>query len=169
MPLQRTEPWLAEAAIILIDAYLKPTHIVCEFGAGASTKWFGQRTGHVISIEHDFHFYNEIKNELLLHGYGNVSLRLCERPYNKEIDRVSLPYFFDLILVDGRERVHCIQSSIPKLKPGGWLVLDNSERDYYQPGIDLMADWNRVDCMQKQKDKYGFTYPDWTTSIFIKP
>ena len=32
-----------------------------------------------------------------------------------------------------------------------------------------MKDWNRIDCKQNRPDKYGFTYPNWTTSIFIKP
>ena len=76
---------------------------------------------------------------------------------------------FHIIIVDGRDRVLCVQSSLPKLKSGGWLILDNSERPEYGAAIDMMAGWNRIDFRQMRPDKYNFTYPDWTTSIFIKP
>jgi hypothetical protein len=33
---------------------------------------------------------------------------------------------FDLVLVDGRVRTECIQHAIPKIKSGGYLMLDNS-------------------------------------------
>jgi len=33
---------------------------------------------------------------------------------------------FDLVLVDGRVRTECIQYALPKIKPGGYLMLDNS-------------------------------------------
>jgi len=33
---------------------------------------------------------------------------------------------FDLVLVDGRVRTECMQHAIPKIRPGGYLMLDNS-------------------------------------------
>lgn len=38
---------------------------------------------------------------------------------------------FDWILVDGRARPSCMVHALPKLKPGGYLILDNSDRAYY--------------------------------------
>jgi predicted O-methyltransferase YrrM len=38
---------------------------------------------------------------------------------------------FDLVVVDGRARPSCLRQAIPKLRPRGLLVLDNSDRDYY--------------------------------------
>lgn len=37
----------------------------------------------------------------------------------------------DLIFIDGRSRASCLQRAIPKLRVGGYLVLDNSDRKYY--------------------------------------
>lgn len=162
----RNEPWLAETALILISSYLNPDHKVFEFGSGGSTLWFANRVKMVISIEHDEKFYEKVKS--MLHKNEHANVIFAERPYNKEIENI-LDESADLIVVDGRDRVKCVISSIPKLKPGGWLILDNSEREYYFPAIHLMKDWNQVHCLQKQNDKYGFTYPGWTTSIFIKP
>ena len=167
--MQRNEPWLVESAITLIRNYLWALPIgkrnyrvdgfVFEFGSGASTKWFSELCNNVVSVEHDERF-----DQVVL----GVEQFFQPRPYNQVIETFKDDYF-DLILVDGRDRVKCVESSISKLKSGGWLVLDNSERVYYQKGMDLMKDWNRIDCRQNRPDKYDFIYPDWQTSIFIKP
>jgi hypothetical protein len=38
---------------------------------------------------------------------------------------------FDFISVDGRARPSCIKHAIPKLKINGYLMVDNSDREYY--------------------------------------
>lgn len=50
--------------------------------------------------------------------------------YASDIDRFQDGYF-DCVVVDGRSRPSCIMHALPKIKKGGCLVLDNSERDYY--------------------------------------
>jgi hypothetical protein len=45
--------------------------------------------------------------------------------YVETID-VHPDHTFDLILVDGRVRIECMQHAIPKIRPGGYLMLDNS-------------------------------------------
>jgi len=45
--------------------------------------------------------------------------------YVEAID-VHADHTFDLVLVDGRVRTECMQHAIPKIKPGGYLMLDNS-------------------------------------------
>jgi len=50
--------------------------------------------------------------------------------YVKTIDKYP-DESFDVIVVDGRARPSCIQHSLSKLKSGGYLVVDNSEREYY--------------------------------------
>jgi len=34
---------------------------------------------------------------------------------------------FDFALVDGKQRAACMQAIIPKLKPKGWVYLDNTD------------------------------------------
>lgn len=36
--------------------------------------------------------------------------------------------YFDLILIDGRVRMNCLKNATPKLKVGGVLIFDNSDR-----------------------------------------
>jgi predicted O-methyltransferase YrrM len=50
---------------------------------------------------------------------------------------------FDLIVVDGRERVRCVRAALPRLAPGGVLLLDDSQRRRYRsvvqdPDLDVV-------------------------------
>jgi predicted O-methyltransferase YrrM len=38
---------------------------------------------------------------------------------------------FDVVFVDGRARASCVRHGIPKVRVGGYLVLDNADRSYY--------------------------------------
>ncbi|HEY4655003.1 MAG TPA: class I SAM-dependent methyltransferase, partial [Cyclobacteriaceae bacterium] len=51
---------------------------------------------------------------------------------------------FDFIFIDGRARIECTLNAIPKLKKGGMLVLDNSDRDRYAPLFKVLEHWPRV-------------------------
>ena len=44
----------------------------------------------------------------------------------------------DFAIVDGRARTECCMEILPKIKKGGILILDNSERDRYYPVFDKM-------------------------------
>ena len=66
---------------------------------------------------------------------------------------------FDFILIDGRARVECLINSIDKLKPNGMLVLDNSNRERYQPVVGLLADWPKVQTTMGLSD----------TTIWFRP
>jgi hypothetical protein len=54
---------------------------------------------------------------------------------------------FDIVLVDGRARTSCVSGAWPKVKRGGFLILDNSERVRYKGIHDMMAmmNWKKVD------------------------
>jgi len=107
--------------------------------------------------------------ELIIFGEGkpikNVNLNFRERPYDWHIKLYDDEYF-DCVIVDGRDRVKCLESAKSKIKPNGLLILDNSERTEYASGIELYSGWERQDFKQPLPDKYGFTYPDWTTTFF---
>jgi hypothetical protein len=44
---------------------------------------------------------------------------------------------FDLILIDGRARPSCFLHALPRVKPGGYIVWDNTERAHYAAGMRL--------------------------------
>jgi hypothetical protein len=49
----------------------------------------------------------------------------------------------DLVIIDGRARVECARRAIPKVCPGGLLLIDDTDRARYQPAIDLLGEWDR--------------------------
>lgn len=166
----RTLPWLTEEAIVFLDQFCKNNKDakILEFGCGASTIWLSKRTNNLITIEHDKIWCDSIANLLNHVECNTVDLKLIPRPYYSICETFPDNYF-DLILVDGRDRVKCIQYAINKVRPGGVLMLDNAERKYYQPAFDMLKDWTLNETEQLIPDQLGFWYQGWKTNWWIKP
>ena len=72
----------------------------------------------------------------------------------------------EVIVVDGRARASCMFQSISKLRPGGMLILDNSDRSYYLDGISfLLEGWDKRVFRGSVR---GLAHQEQTT-IFTKP
>jgi len=148
------KPWIPFEAANWLEHYLTPHMKVFEYGSGGSTIFFAERVAEVFSIEHDKKWHALVSRALAQRGLNNCSYKLHEpRPiagtfsaiddsqnsrfiyddyyaatlheYVEAID-VHPDHTFDLVLVDGRVRTECIQYALPKIKPGGYLMLDNS-------------------------------------------
>jgi hypothetical protein len=152
-------PWLVFDAIDYIKPRLFKGMNVFEYGSGGSTLFWLHYGANVISIEHDSQWHNFMKNKLQSNKSIDYRLIVPEiakrndldfdpsdpekyfstdevyrdyqfRNYVTQID--SFPdQHFDFILIDGRARPSCIKHSISKVKVGGLIILDNSDRDYY--------------------------------------
>ena len=59
----------------------------------------------------------------------------------------AYPGQFDILVIDGRDRVNCIKNGIGALRPGGVVIWDNSDREEYRSGYDLLtaAGFGRLD------------------------
>lgn len=165
--------WLTFEAIDFLDDYLKPDQKVFEYGGGGSTLFFCKRAGFVVTVENHEAWYkilsDKIKEKAYLNWEGHfepgialdsVQSRNPSEPKDymsgvKGFENLSFERYanaiskfpnetFDLVLVDGRARPSCAAAAIPKLKPGGILILDNAERIYYtkilQPILDQHFD-----------------------------
>lgn len=169
--LPRVHPWLTEKAISFLDEFLNknPDAKILEFGCGGSTIWFSKKTSKLVSIEHDKEWYNSVKSYIENNAECNqVDMRLIDRPYYGICDQFP-DDFFDLILVDGRDRVKCVEKSIRILKKGGVLMLDNAERPWYAHVVTLLHNWQWHKTTQEQPDAYHFWYSGWQTHWWIKP
>jgi predicted O-methyltransferase YrrM len=166
----RDEPWLTERAVGFLEKFFqeKPNAYVLEFGSGASTLWIAKHTSHFYSIEHSKLYYDLIQKQLHEKGYNRVTYLFSQLPYYHLCNEFP-DDFFDLIIVDGRNRKGCIVHAIPKLKSGGVLLLDNAERPYYHGVFSLLREWKHVSTEQKGPDKFGFWYKGWKTDWWIKP
>ena len=133
----RDRPWLGELAIARLDSILKPDSRVLECGAGASTLWMAPKVKGIISYEHNPGWSQAVELELEKRKIKNVAV--CFDPdYPKNGIKPSRK-LFDIVIIDGRGRVKGVETGFPLVKPGGFLILDNSNRARYQPANDLMA------------------------------
>ena len=158
-------PWLTDGAIAAMDDYLTPEMNVLEFGAGGSTVWFSKRC-RVVPVGHDRKGFDSNANDT---NTSNSQQIVCPRPYCDVCDRWE-DGAFDLVLVDGRDRVLCAEKALRLIKPGGLLVVDNYERRHYRDiGNVLCRDWKRTDHEQTEPNSWGFWYETWLTTIWEKP
>jgi len=72
---------------------------------------------------------------------------------------------FDLVIIDGRARCGCIRSSMNKVKRGGYILLDNSHRTWYDNGKRLLDGWSHISF----KGIVPFSYNISETTIWKKP
>lgn len=167
--LKGSKPWFVMGSITYLeDEFLEnPYHPLTfrafEWGSGGSTIWLSQRTKSVVTLEHDREWVEQTQAELDKYGIQNVSLilRALDQGYVEHIDGFPNEHF-DLILVDGRRRSDCLRHAVPKLKCGGALVLDNSERAEYQEAQKPIAHW------WHQTWDSGYT-EGWSTTVWRKP
>lgn len=109
---------------------------VFEYGAGQSTLFFSKYFKHVDSVEHDLDWYNYVSDKMP----KNVSIIHRELSkngvYARSVKETGRKY--DVIIVDGRDRVNCLKYSLDSLKKDGIIILDNSERTKYRQGIKFI-------------------------------
>lgn len=128
-------PWLNYNLIHFLDQRLQPHLRLFEYGAGYSTHWFAQRVKEVVALEYDRRWERQVRH--LLQDQPNVKLRFEEvgPAYIESAARDEEGY--DLILVDGRERVACVEKALEALRPGGVILLDDTEREAYQAAFGI--------------------------------
>ncbi len=186
-------PWIAFQALDWIAERMRPNMRIFEYGSGGSTLYWLSHKAILTSIEHDSLWFNTIKARLPFDAsidyrlslpalreisdgpgdpanpmsYSTADVNFANyqfRSYAAEIDMYPCDYF-DIVLIDGRARPSCIFHSYTKLKPGGMLILDNSDRNYYTQQLqDILRSFNRIDFWG-----VGPCVPTlWGTSIYLK-
>lgn len=110
---------------------LNPEMRVLEWGSGRSTLAIARRVQHLVSVEHNLQWYEQIKpllptkDVVYLHVPRNqVEARAHDGTYEDYKDYIEKPTGkYDLILVDGRARVHCARKALSLLKPNGSILI----------------------------------------------
>jgi len=129
-------PWVTYSFIDFIKTRLNKEMRIFEFGSGSSTLFYAKRVKRVVSVEHDEAWYNKIVKSKPENA--EMIFSKLERGGDYAQKAVTVAEQFDIIIVDGRDRVNCCKNSIAALAPGGVIVLDDSERkDYEEAGVFL--------------------------------
>jgi hypothetical protein len=155
-------PWWNVAATRAVETFLaeRPGARVFEWGAGASTIWLARRCASVTSVEHDPDWLARFKRQA--DGRDNIALMgrsITTDAYVAAIDEVG--GLFDLIVVDGRQRVACLERARDRLAPQGLILFDDSGRARYRDGIARAG-------LAEQRffgRSYCVPYPDYTSLL----
>jgi hypothetical protein len=156
-PLDLGLPWLTFGAIDFLERTVRGEDVVCEFGSGASSVFFGKRVRQVVSVEHDVSWSEQVRAVLTSRGITNCEVRTVP-PNGPTAGDPAEPFgyassdeayagqsfqsyasavddwpdmTFDIGLVDGRARPSCYAHLREKVRIGGILILDNAERSSY--------------------------------------
>ena len=146
MPLDKNGlpiPWFTISFNYFLEARLTNTMTIFEYGSGNSTLFLSSRVRKVCSIEHDKAWFDKMKNALPSNvEYYNI---IVEDGYPEFINSKKEKY--DIIIIDGRERVACAKNAIPNLKEDGIIIWDNSLRSKYLEGLNFLEDqgFKRID------------------------
>lgn len=174
--LHNGEPWIVPAALDVLKTIVDPTWTVFEWGSGGSTVFWSKQCAATIAIEHNSIWIDRVTGMMAKHecpdnwelryvrGHGidhNTAFREYAAAILEEPDES-----FDLVSVDGEasSRGWCITNALPKIKPGGYLLLDNS--DWFTKNLG----WDKQDFVARDLKWIGQpgTF-NWWTSILRKP
>jgi hypothetical protein len=138
-------PWMTYPIINFLEGKDFAEKRVLEWGAGQSTLWWSERAKQVVSYEADPSWFEVVRSR----APANVTLRLV----NENVDAPPVELRgerFDVIVVDGLDRLGCARASIDLLAEDGALILDDAEQPWSEPGypiLDLMRQhgFQRID------------------------
>lgn len=171
-------PWITFEAKDWLDGVLSEDMTGFEWGSGGSTLYFGSRIQRLVSVEHDLGWFQAVEGALAAfrintvdylfrpprqtrwakylpyHQYTYVSRTFpqhrdcCFRSYAKAIQAYPVRTF-DFVFVDGRTRIACMHLALSRIKKGGYLILDNSERADYAQFLQTLRRFERIDFFGK--------------------
>jgi FkbM family methyltransferase len=156
----RPLPWLTYPAIDYLEQLDLKNRRVFEYGSGYGPRYFAERCSEVVSVESDPQWYRI--NSALKPANLAIWLGQTEAEYVEAIKRAGGT--FDLIVVDGLWRYHCVSVAVSRLAPGGVVILDNS--DWFPHTAAYLRESGLL-----QVDFSGFgpvNYYPWTTSFFFR-
>lgn len=131
-------PWMNYSIIRMFEQRLTKDMRIFEYGSGYSTLFFSDHVLQVCSVEHDKSWYKTMSNRVpsnatIIHKELSDVEAYCGSVHNFEGT-------FDVIVIDGRERVKSVISCIAKLSPRGIVILDDSERERYAYAFEFMKE-----------------------------
>jgi hypothetical protein len=138
---ENESPWIVPAAVAFLETVMCGDWQVFEFGSGYSTVWLAERAERVTSVEDDTGWHRRV-NSMLATTHSGADVDLIDAAnHPRAIERFP-DETFDLVVVDSSgDRIACLRSAAPKVKRGGFLLLDDSDRASLRAASDLLADW----------------------------
>lgn len=153
------KPMMTYGEIDLVKKYLNKDKTMLEWGSGTSTIYFSKFVKELISIEHDYIWYNHILNAIKWYKIDNIKIfnikpnkRVITIPSTKRqlMDYINFPKKlnkkFDIIYIDGRARQYCGKISLELLNKDGIVFIhDFFTRKRYHILLEYYDEIDRID------------------------
>jgi len=144
-------PLVNDGALARFAATVQPHFDVFEFGSGKSTVWFAQHCHHLVSVENDVDWFKAVRAKLDELGLSADTRLVAFDDSKRGVKDRAAEYVavieafpdecFDLVFVDGKARPWCIRDARVKVKPGGWMVLDDLQYAPVKSALHLLDGW----------------------------
>jgi len=177
-------PLLSPEFLEWLESFLNKDMKAFEYGSGMSTLFIAKRVKELISIEHSPKWHHLVSEKLKESNISNCRSILIEPEYSTGNDYRSMDRqyenlsfekyckaienypdnYFNFVFVDGRARDFCLPHASKKVRPGGVLILDDSERKRYFKAMEVLKDWKRKDFWGPRNYVKGF----YKTTIYQK-
>ena len=160
-PLEDRVPWITFGAATFLKDNLRNGMKAFEWGMGGSSAFLLDIGLDLVSVEHDAGWFEKARKDLgenehwkpklvePTHGrepndpsdwslYGSSDPKFLDasfEAYARSIDEFE-DQTFDVILVDGRCRPSCFHHALKKVRSGGYVLWDNTDRASYHPEME---------------------------------
>lgn len=151
-------PYMPELVIDWLESNLNKKMRVFEWGSGGSTLFIANRVKSIVSIEYGKRWYVKLVWHLFKNRILNCHIKLVlpdkisqeeyrssdkygHLTFKKFVEAIdSYPDdYFDLIIIDGRVRLKCLEHAKTKVKHGGYILFDDADRYGLKTHIDRAA------------------------------
>jgi len=146
------KPYMNDTEIVHLLKYIDRNTRMLEIGGGSSTIFFSKFVSRLVTVEHNKEWGTKVWN-LLGKRRNNFTIHIAEPDFPQQhpfqpakpgqFDRYinhikNLDETFDVILIDGRDRVRSVHASLDKLKKGGYLIIhDFWNRSKYHSVLNI--------------------------------
>jgi hypothetical protein len=168
-------PWLTYPSIDFLSSLDFTGKHVLEFGSGYSTLWWAARADSVVAFEADQRWKDSMADKMPANA---TVVPLPTDPNDKYHRTVNVEAYladhlgdrrFDVIVIDGADRVGTATASLPFLAEGGVFVTDNTDTFVHPDGATPLLDVFRRAGM-KRVDFYGLgpsiLFPQCTSIMY---
>jgi hypothetical protein len=115
-------PWYTYPAFYFLDAQNLAGRTVLEFGAGQSTLWWAAKGALVTAFDNDPEWVarlgKDVPDDARLYLVSGDAVAL---------ENLLPDQAFDIIIIDGLDRLQCARLAVGRLAPSGAVLLDNSD------------------------------------------
>jgi hypothetical protein len=129
-------PWMNYNVVSFLEQRLTKDLSLFEYGSGNSTLFFANHVKDIVSVESDRKWYDHCSDR----RPENATLIFCESGetgrYAEAI--VDQEKKFDVVVIDGDDRLNCLLTAKDFLTPPGVIILDDTQGSATNAGIDKL-------------------------------